>query len=540
MIRTPLFAFAALLVSSGIAHGATFNYHGNLQDAGKPAEGSYDLELTLYSAAEGGRVVAGPLLMYRVPVQGGSFSTEADFGPVANATGPAWLSVKVRKAGNGEFAALSARAPLGADTTATNNSCPGSWALDGNAGNLVGSFLGTADAKDVVIKSNNQNVLVAPAASFAAVGLSGALTTSAGTESTAVSDAYAAKGAHSFAGGFSAGTSYHGSFVWGDDWSSTELTDSGPNQFIMKAQGGVAINGVPKDSSTELTIYPSANNGGDFSEIFMGQRALAEGIRITAGNASAGFNDSTLYVDEYDGTTVNRQLTVGGGTTGTVVSATNYTGDGTTDAQLRVVYGAYDNAGIELHANTSDQVYYQLQANSGGAFYVYEGFGTDSNALIKRLRIQEDGTFQVYGDAYKPTAGGWLASSDRRIKRDVQPVGSAVATLERLRPVTFHYTPEYRAERGNFEDRTYWGFIAQEFAEVFPEAVKQTDSAVPGAVGGEPGILALDPNPALITTVAAIQELAVENAALHEQLDATNANLADLRERLSRLERKGE
>jgi hypothetical protein len=60
---------------------------------------------------------------------------------------------------------------------------------------------------------------------------------------------------------------------------------------------------------------------------------------------------------------------------------------------------------------------------------------------------------------------------------------------------------------------------------------------VPGAGPDESSILALDPNPALITTVAAVQELAVENAGLRRQLEDTNASLAELRERLNRLER---
>jgi Chaperone of endosialidase len=102
----------------------------------------------------------------------------------------------------------------------------------------------------------------------------------------------------------------------------------------------------------------------------------------------------------------------------------------------------------------------------------------------------------------------------------------------RLKPVTFRYTPEYRAMEGGLADKAYAGFIAQEFAEVFPESVLVTDKAVPGAARGEQNILALDPNPALITTVAAVQELATENVQLHHQIDELSA-------RLSRLESRG-
>jgi hypothetical protein len=136
---------------------ATFAYHGSLQDGGKPAEGAYDLELTLYSAASGGRAIGGPLLLYRVPVSGGSFSTQADFGPLSDTAGTAWLGVKLRPAGNGEFAALAARAPVTADATASV--CPGAWTTSGNAGTLPGTglgqnYLGTADNEPLVIAVN--------------------------------------------------------------------------------------------------------------------------------------------------------------------------------------------------------------------------------------------------------------------------------------------------------------------------------------------------------------------------------------------------
>jgi hypothetical protein len=152
LLATLLLTVAAAHPSASIA--ATFSYHGSLQDGGKPAQGAYDLELTLYSAASGGRPIGGPLLLYRVPVSGGSFSTQADFGPLSNLAGTAWLGVKLRPAGNGEFAALAARAPVTADATASV--CPGAWTTSGNAGTTPGTglgqnYLGTADNQPLVI-----------------------------------------------------------------------------------------------------------------------------------------------------------------------------------------------------------------------------------------------------------------------------------------------------------------------------------------------------------------------------------------------------
>jgi hypothetical protein len=146
------FLFATLIVAADAttAQAATFTYSGSLQDSGKPAQGHYDLELTLYSASTGGSVISGPLMLYGVPVDGGRFSTEADFGPAASSLSQAYVSVRVRIAGAKDFAALDARAPVAVDASA--NACHDAWTLLGNAnGSNSGTFLGTTDASDPLI-----------------------------------------------------------------------------------------------------------------------------------------------------------------------------------------------------------------------------------------------------------------------------------------------------------------------------------------------------------------------------------------------------
>jgi|SRR5450432_3078967 len=118
---------AALVVGPGTVQAASFTYHGSLHDSGKPAEGSYDIELTLYSAPSGGSVIGGPLIKHNVRVHGGNFSTEADFGPLAKSFSHAYVSVGIRRNGKAEFAALDIRAQVSASSDASV--CPGAWTL---------------------------------------------------------------------------------------------------------------------------------------------------------------------------------------------------------------------------------------------------------------------------------------------------------------------------------------------------------------------------------------------------------------------------
>lgn len=71
---------------------------------------------------------------------------------------------------------------------------------------------------------------------------------------------------------------------------------------------------------------------------------------------------------------------------------------------------------------------------------------------------------------YKPGGGSWTASSDARLKKDIQPLSDeeARAKLMALKPVTFKWkNPESQGNR----TWTEVGFIAQDVEKVFPHWV---------------------------------------------------------------------
>ena len=70
------------------------------------------------------------------------------------------------------------------------------------------------------------------------------------------------------------------------------------------------------------------------------------------------------------------------------------------------------------------------------------------------------------GDAFKPGGGAWGVVSDRRLKKDIEPLAGALDKVLHLRSVTYQYKEP--AKVGQFPG-TQIGFIAQEVEEVFPE-----------------------------------------------------------------------
>lgn len=91
--------------------GTSFTYQGRLADGGTPANGTYDLELRLFSGPAGGAPL-GVVVRDDVAVADGLFTVRMDFGP-AFAGSQRWLEIGVRPgASSGPFTTLSQRQEL--------------------------------------------------------------------------------------------------------------------------------------------------------------------------------------------------------------------------------------------------------------------------------------------------------------------------------------------------------------------------------------------------------------------------------------------
>ncbi|MBC8096506.1 MAG: hypothetical protein H7Y43_11910 [Akkermansiaceae bacterium] len=94
------------------AQGTAFTYQGQLKDGPGPANGSYDLTLSLFGVSSGGSAVGGPVIHLATPVTNGLFTVSLDFGTGKFTGLPRWLEMGVRTNGSGSFATLNPRQPL--------------------------------------------------------------------------------------------------------------------------------------------------------------------------------------------------------------------------------------------------------------------------------------------------------------------------------------------------------------------------------------------------------------------------------------------
>lgn len=91
----------------------------------------------------------------------------------------------------------------------------------------------------------------------------------------------------------------NGSFVWADSRGGSDFVSTGPDQFLVKALGGVGINAAPTAFGTELSVFGTIDVGG-YANIFLRQiQADRGGMLISAGDATAGGNNAGLYFDQF-------------------------------------------------------------------------------------------------------------------------------------------------------------------------------------------------------------------------------------------------
>ncbi|WP_333663696.1 tail fiber domain-containing protein [Chishuiella changwenlii] len=94
-----------------------------------------------------------------------------------------------------------------------------------------------------------------------------------------------------------------------------------------------------------------------------------------------------------------------------------------------------------------------------------------SEGLIGMGRAAETNRLEINGEASKTTAGAFLANSDSRLKKDIQPISGedALSKLTKLEGVTYYWNDDKTGTERPKEKQI--GFIAQNIQQVFPEKV---------------------------------------------------------------------
>jgi hypothetical protein len=178
------------------------------------------------------------------------------------------------------------------------------------------------------------------------------------------------------------------------------------------------------------------------------------------------------------------------------------------DQQLR-----WRGGGDANHATT-----YESSTN-GPFMYGYYGAALGYTASGSPVRVIWTNNTSYYN--YSNTTA-WSQTSDIRIKQNVNTITNALDKISLLNPVSFDYTDEFAANR-NWADKhklNNVGFIAQEYENVFPDDVNETEEKVGEQIFTDfKNINVGSLTPYL---VKALQEANAKITALEEKLERNN------------------
>jgi hypothetical protein len=286
--------------------------------------------------------------------------------------------------------------------------------------------------------------------------------------------------------------------------------------YSNSAMGCYALNSNTSGySNSAMGGYALYSNTTGFNNSAMGNEALfnnTTGHSNSAMGYCALYSNTTGYYNSAMGRHALRSNTTGDNNTAVGVQAGHNNTTGIGNVFLGYKAGYNETGSDKLYIDNSDTSTPLIHGN----------FSTDRVGIA---RVATANTFEVEGDASKTSAGDWLANSDERIKTDIETVSDALETLDKVRLVSFQYTDDYQAKHPSIEKRRYLNVIAQEFRQVFPDYVKSSKEELTN--GAE--ILQVDAYPLTVYSAAALQEL-------HEIVKAKDAEIAGLKERISRIE----
>jgi len=186
---------------------------------------------------------------------------------------------------------------------------------------------------------------------------------------------------------------------------------------------------------------------------------------------------------------------------------------GNTFGSLRKNGPRFDELGATAIANRAQERATVTQVEGQVAAQGVAAFGATESARIKAEAAKEAADAQARGSmigsafgAIGSIGGALIGLSDERTKHTVERIDDALATLRNLKPVTFYYKEEFSM----YPERMHYGFIAQDYAKVMPDATYYDE---------ELGKLCIDTSELIGLLVRSVQQLETRVA----RMEAANA-----------------
>lgn len=338
------------------------------------------------------------------------------------------------------------------------------------------------------------------------------------------------------------------------------------NQIELASSDSVQALNLNHNSSANVTI---GVGGGK-----VGIRNAAPAAMLHIGNSGSGVTTYTSFQMGADATATNNFHMVNesaGGTralrwyngdigSGTSLMSVNYGG------QLTVGEGTLGGGVLKLKpGSTADHVYLELYARSAATTTRsgYMGFPAAGSATINianeiegggidfyaksggttasRMYLTSAGNLTITGNAYKPGGGDWVATSDRRLKKDIKHFEGGLNELLKVNPVWFRYN----GKGGTDDDgKNYVGVIAQEIQPIAPYMIEKSKAKIEKTDKEESEILKVDPTAFTYMIINSIKQLAQKAHAFEKTVrawfDHQDERITNLENKMATMQKQNE
>jgi hypothetical protein len=515
---------------AGLVHaapvGPAFTYQGQLKEGGAPVDAPVDFVFRLFDAPINGTQIGADVIRSRVDVVKGLFAVELDFGAGAFNGEARWLAITV--AGT----PLTSRQPVTAAPYALKVPGVDGHSLDASDGSPTDALFVDASGRvgiGTMTPEKSLEVVGPGIPTVRVTNFTGGLSPILELNNVNVAGPNPILGAIHFAqdGEVRAGLAC-------DADTGFRFFNTGLGGVNISSRGAVGIGTSTPDVRLHITRGTDALTFSGSGYLVLGEvtgRNLVFDERLIQARVNSA--PSSLLLNPFGGNVgigtaaPEAPLHIFKGSAGVVTAHSNSTLvlENSTDNYLSILSTDATESGI-IFAQPASFV-------AGGIFYnnpaTPDGLQFRVNGNSTQMVITGGGDvgigttnpqgfkLAVNGTAAKTGGGSWSTLSDRRLKKNVEPLDGALSRLLSLRGVTFEFTAE-GLETGLAQPGRQVGLIAQEVEPVFPEWVSET------------------PNGHKFVTETGTTALMVE--ALRELRAEKDGEIASLRERLAKLERQ--
>ncbi|MBS1609489.1 MAG: tail fiber domain-containing protein [Bacteroidetes bacterium] len=253
-------------------------------------------------------------------------------------------------------------------------------------------------------------------------------------------------------------TTTAGAGVSGDPTSFFEDTSAVPTRMLINKDGNVAIGTTNFNSISPEQLLVDAGNTSSYN-VISGKGSYNNYLQLNIQNSSGTSSASSDIVATADnGDEYSKFVDLG-------INSGSYTGTGIT--------GGANNA--YLFTTGNDFIIGNNTDNKSLIFYTSTGGNSTQRMSVSNAGLipAANNSYSLGNNTKRNTAvwavNGTIQTSDRRMKKNIYPLGYGLNAVLQLRPVRFNWTNEN-------DNRSKIGLIAQEVKQIIPEVVIGDDA----------------------------------------------------------------